>query len=647
AGPQEGTRAPAKESDTAPPPPTVGKQRKKGKQAALETIRVSVNLIDRLMNLAVELVLGRNQLRQQLSDIVFKNPQLGMIMQNVDMVASELQENILQIRMQPLGSLLNKFPRLIRDISRQLSKNAELVIEGDEVELDKSILEGLSDPLMHLIRNCLDHGIEDPSTRHSLDKPEAGKIHIRASHEGGQVNISISDDGRGINVDKLVHNALTHGLITADWARRMSDKDKIDLIFHPGLSTAEKITDISGRGVGMDVVKTNIENLGGHLEIVSLLGQGTTFNIRLPLTLAIIPCLIVGSTGYRFAVPQGNVQELVCVAGGEVAERIEQIGNADVLRLRERLLPLIRLTDVLRMPRTFVHPTTGEVMIDRRDRVADRRSKHITIDGAKVSGERRRNRDRRRTAADDMHVVVLCIGVRRFGLVVDELFDNQEIVVKPLSEHIKSCNCFAGSTIMADGRVAMILDAAGIAEFARLNFPQIDEEDRRRGYEQTRLSQAKSRGGQLFLVFNNAYDEYFALAVENIARLEKIHPQDIHRVQDRLFMNYQGEGLPIISLERFLPVSPFPQDANELYVIIPKTDGPLTGILATRILDTVETRPIINKDWYTVRGLSGSVFLDGQLTMFLDINELLKVFSENVRGNRLTGEMEKCSSDSL
>ncbi|MBF0552508.1 MAG: chemotaxis protein CheW, partial [Deltaproteobacteria bacterium] len=615
---------------------------KEGKQISPETIRVSVGLIDRLMNLAGELVLGRNQLRQELGEITQNNPKLGTIMQNVDLVTSELQENILQIRMQPVGNLLNKFPRIVRDISRQLSKEAELLIDGGEVELDRSILEGLSDPLTHLIRNCLDHGIEDPETRRAQGKPAAGRIQIKADHEGGQVNMVISDDGRGINADKLVQKALTTGIITADRARKLNDKERIDLIFHPGLSTAEVVTDISGRGVGMDVVKTNIEKLGGHLDIDSVLGRGTTVRIRLPLTLAIIPCLIVGSAGYRFAIPQGNVQELVCVPANEAFNSIEQVGNADVLRLRELLLPLVQLTEVLSLQRTFVHPKTGEVMIDRRVRVADRRweDKRESPDPDQshtgLFVNRRRSRTQRRVFCNDINVVVLRLGWRSFGLMVDELFDNQEIVVKPLSDHIKSCQCFAGATIMGDGRVAMILDAAGLAEFTRLRFAEIDEENRRRR-EAEALKAGFAAHGRSVLVFNNAYDEYFALPLEAIARLESIDRRTIQRIRDRSFVDYRGAGLPLILLEKLLPVSPFPPDAEESYVIIPKTPGPPAGILVSRILDTVETQVMVRKDQDTPRGLFGSAFVDGQLTMFLNPDELLEAFSETARTNSLHG----------
>jgi two-component system chemotaxis sensor kinase CheA len=340
---------------------------------APETIRVSVDLIDSMMNLAGELVLGRNQLRQELEDVAYQNRKLGRLIQSVDVVTSEIQEDIMQMRMQPVGNLLNKFTRVVRDLSRQLGKEVSMVIEGKEVELDKSILEGLSDPLTHLIRNSLDHGIEKPEERERLGKPRSGKLHVRTFHEGGQVNIMVIDDGGGIDPEKIVLNVVAKGFVTEEATAVMTDVEKINYILMPGMSTAETVTDVSGRGVGMDVVKTNIESMGGHLEIESSVNKGTTVRIRLPLTLAIIPSLIVGTSGNRFAIPQVNVKELFLIRAGEISNRIEKVGEAEVVRLRERLLPIVRLADVLGLERQVSLPETEGVIVDRRDKLSDRR----------------------------------------------------------------------------------------------------------------------------------------------------------------------------------------------------------------------------------------------------------------------------------
>ncbi|MGC9195223.1 MAG: chemotaxis protein CheA, partial [Syntrophobacteraceae bacterium] len=303
----------------------------KEKQKTPETIRVNVELLDILINLAGELVLGRNQLRQVLEATVDTNPRLRSVIQNVNLVTSEMQAHILQMRMQPVRNIFSRMHRLVRELCDQLSKEVELLTEGGQVELDKSILEGLIDPVVHIIRNCVDHGIETGKQRSAQGKPQKGQIRLLASHEGGQVSITISDDGRGMDPEAIVEKAVMQGLLSPEGARRLSEKDKLALIFLPGFSTAKTVTNVSGRGVGMDVVKTNVERFGGHVEIESVKGGGTTIRIRIPLTLAIISSLIVGAADQRFAIPQVNVKELVCIPTEDKRRRIEKVGTAPVL----------------------------------------------------------------------------------------------------------------------------------------------------------------------------------------------------------------------------------------------------------------------------------------------------------------------------
>ena len=623
---EEAPAPPAPGAPSEPPPPRASNDADNGRY---ETIRVPVEVIDKLMNLAGELVLGRNQLRRELEGAAHTNPRLGPLIQNVDVVTSEVQERIVQMRMQPMGNLFNKFSRLVRDASRRLRKEVDVIFEGREVELDKTILEGLSDPLIHLLRNGLDHGIEPPEIREAAGKPRRGTLHLRAFHEGGQVNITVRDDGRGIDAGKVAEKAVAQGLLTAEGAAGMSRKEKINLIFTPGFSTAEAVSEISGRGVGMDVVKTNIEKLGGHIEISSEEGKGSAVQIRLPLTLAIIPSLIVGAEGHRFAIPQANVKELVCVRAGDVAQDIEEVAGAEVLRIRGSLLPVVRLADVLDLERSFTHPSTGEAMPDRRHRLRDRRS--LAGDGSvSSSGEeeekRRRRADRRQSWHSDLYVVVLKLGGNRFGLCVDRLFDTEEIVVKPLSDHLKDVHCFAGATIMGDGRVAMILDAAGIAEHQQLRFNEVGAEERRRREAEEARRETEAGGRRPVLLFNGELEESFALPLEQVSRLEKVTPEAIHRVGEQAFMDYQGEGLALIRLEQVLPVSPLNEGLEELYVIVPKSARQPAGILASRILDTMETAvPVPDHDRPTP-ALLGSSFLDGRMTLFLDLEGLLSLF---------------------
>ncbi|KPA10538.1 chemotaxis protein CheA [Candidatus Magnetomorum sp. HK-1] len=582
-----------------------------------ETIRVPVDLIDRLMNLAGELVLGRNQLRQEIEEKVVDNPRLVNVMQNVNLVTSEIQENIMRMRMQPLSSIFNKFPRVVRDIARQLYKKAEIVIDGGEVELDKSILENLSDPLTHIIRNSLDHGIEPPEVRIKNNKPEIGEIHLTAVHEGSQVIITVSDNGRGIDSDALAEKAINTNLVTQEQVARMSVKQKINLIFLPGFSTAKTVSDISGRGVGMDVVKTNIEKLGGHVDLDSTIGKGTIVIIRLPLTLSIIPSLIVGSCNHIFAIPQINVQELVNIKASEVAKRLEKVGDATVLRLRERLLPMVWLDEVLELEK-------NEEIDDPTPLINPDNSTDIDI--VKDNGNRFLEVTQLDSLEKNVNIVVLRVGTNSFGLAVNQLFDNEEIVVKPLSRHIKDCKCFSGSTIMGDGRVAMILDTAGIADFAFLRFAEISAEERRRREQEERDKKAASKRKPI-LLFNNALDEYFGLPLSNISRLELISRDNIQLVGQREYVNYNGKGLPLIRLENFLAVNPLPE-LEELYLIIPKANGPMAGIMVSRIINILDIQEDIARDAYTPKGFLGSGFIEGYLTFFLDPEAVLQFLEE-------------------
>ena len=369
---------------------------------ALETnIRVNVSLLDRLMNLVGELVLARNQILQ------FSARQDGAFLstsQRLNLITTELQEGIMKTRMQPIGNVWNKFPRLVRDLALTCGKQVRIDMEGEDTELDKTLIEAIRDPLTHIVRNAIDHGIEAPAVRVDAGKPAEGRLFLRAFHESGQVNIEISDDGAGIDFDRVKEKALERGLITVDQAARLSTNEALNLLFSPGFSTAREVTNVSGRGVGMDVVKTNIEKIGGTVDVQSERGRGTILKIKIPLTLAIIPALVVTCDGDRYAIPQVSLIELVRLDGDEAGKKIETIRGAPVYRLRGHLLPLVYLSQVLK------------------------------LDGQSPKGDDRQ-------AA---HIVVLQVGERQFGLVVDEVNDTEEIVVKPLGKQLKGVSAFAG-----------------------------------------------------------------------------------------------------------------------------------------------------------------------------------------------------------
>jgi two-component system chemotaxis sensor kinase CheA len=500
-------------------------QSKASKEAGADTLRVKVGLLSKLMNLTGELVLGRNQLLRTMGPHALAFPGLAAILQNINQVTTELQEAAVQTRMQPIGGLFSRFPRIVRDMAKALGKQIDVEIKGAEVELDKSIVELLSDPLTHIIRNCADHALETPAERKAARKKPAGLISLHAFHEGGQVNIVVHDDGRGIDAAKIAQKAIQKGLITKAQADSYSEQELVNLIFAPGFSMAEKVSEISGRGVGMDVVRTNVEKLGGQVEIDTALGFGTTVRLRLPLTLAIMPAMIVGTEDQRFAIPQVDVLELVWVQAEDAGKRIERVQGAEVLRLRDKLLPLVRLSSILEMERTFVHPETKERKPDLRQALADRRSGQAERE--------ERGKGRREDWRSDYNVVVLQLGASQFGIIVDELHDFEEIVVKPLSNYLEGPACFSGSTILGDGRVIMILDCSGIAARARLRFLDLKAEERKRQEEeQQRLSVLASKRSSVIL-FEAGGTERFAIPQDQVLRLEKIQGSAIEHVGAR------------------------------------------------------------------------------------------------------------------
>jgi two-component system chemotaxis sensor kinase CheA len=616
--------------------------------AGSETLRVKVDLLTSLMNLAGELVLSRNQLLRALEGHHKEIHGLGPILQNVNQVTTEMQEGIMQTRMQPIGTVFSRFPRIVRDMSRQLGKQIEVQIQGAEVELDKSIVEMLADPLTHIIRNCADHALEPPLVRQSAGKNPTGNILLRAYHEGGQVNIEIRDDGRGIDHKKVGQKAVQKGVITEAQLAEMTEREVVNLIFAPGFSTAEQVSEVSGRGVGMDVVRTNTEKLGGHVDVETQVGRGTTVRLRLPLTLAIIPSMVVGVSGQRFAIPQVNVVEFVWVKAAEVRQRIEQVQGALVLRLRDKLLPLVRLSDVLSMERTYIHPETGERKPDQRKDLIDRRGME---DGkpepaaeappakkgrkSKAQAEKQeseaaptRGQDRRSDWRSDHNIVVLRLGNNAFGAIVDELFDIEEIVVKPLSTFIQGTKCFSGATILGDGRVIMILDAGGLATTAHLHFTDLQAQEKKRAEEEAERAMLKASRRRSVILFKAADEEHFAVPQEKVQRLERLLASQIQKVGDKEFMQYRDEGLPLVRLDRHMEVRPIPKGLEELYVIIPKCTGtrggiPTAGILISTILDAVDVDTELKPSEIRGTGLLGSAMVNEHLTLFLDPDPLL------------------------
>lgn len=538
-----------------------------------ETIRVSVPLLNKLMDLAGELVLSRNQLRQRLEHETL--PGIKNLLGRMDLITSELQESIMNTRMQPMRGLFDRLPRMVRDISQKLGKEVDLELEGGDVELDRSILETLSDPMTHLIRNALDHGMETPSERVARGKRGTGTLHVRAYHESGQVIVEIVDDGRGIDGARVKAKAVERGVIPQEVADAMTALESIRLVFQAGLSTVEEVTDVSGRGVGMDVVRTNIQQLGGLVELESVVGEGTVVRIRLPLTLAIIPSLIVSTAGCRFAIPQVNLVEVVRIHVEEMDRRLQTVRGVEMLRIREQLLPL--------------------VWLDRT----------LGLENESRAGE------------EHLNIIVLRADGGSYGLVVDELLDSEEIVVKPLSAFVKSCEWFAGATILGDGAVSMILDVHGLVKRAGLQLRRIPDVHESTGVEAD--SSARS-----LIVFTVASRERFALPLGDLQRLERVAIDQIEQVGMQEYIQHRGRAIPLIRLEQLLPVGALDVAQDELFVLIPRLSGGSAGILASRIVDTLVSDLEPDEEDADTPGLLGKAILDGHLTLFLETAGLLR-----------------------
>ena len=539
------------------------------------TIRLNVTLLDSLMTLAGELVLSRNQLNESLARQDDRGIRSGA--QRVSLVTSELQEVVTQTRMQPVGGLFSKFPRLVRDLARDLGKDAQLKLEGGEVEIDKTILEGLSDPLTHMVRNSVDHGIEPSAERVAAGKPALGTVTLKASHQAGQVVIEISDDGKGLAAEKIAASSIAKGLITREQVQSMSEREKMALVFLPGVSTAEKVSAVSGRGVGMDVVKTNLDRLGGKIEIDSAPGQGSRFRIKLPLTLAIIPSLLVSDGGQRFAIPQVSVGELIRIPAAQLAERTDRVGDAQVLNVRDRLVPMLFLADALGLPRP-------------------------------------------ESSSRALNVVLVDTGAFEYGLVVEDLHDTVEIVVKPLGRHLKSLHDYAGATILGDGRVAAILDVAGLAARANLTAGTAETASR-----QT-VSERASSSGELhsLLVFHNAPEETCAVPIEQVSRIERVRPAQVQHLGGRRTMQYCGASLPLVALHDTAAVGELSEEQQWVVIVFERLGRPL-GLLAAEPLDMLEAE--LNIDPVTLRqkGIGGSAVLKDRTILLLDIFELADV----------------------
>lgn len=531
-------------------------------------IRVQVDLLDKLMNLVGELVLSRNQILQISTGL--ESTALSSACQRINLVTSELQVHVMQTRMQPVSTLMNRFPRIIRDLCAQTGKEAKFTMDGQDTGLDRTILEAVKDPLTHILRNSVDHGLEAPQVRTARGKSARGHIHIRAYHEGGQVTIEINDDGAGVNLERVKEKAVSQGLVTAQEAQRMCERDALQLLFQPGFSTAATVTNLSGRGVGMDVVRTSVEKIGGSVDLSTVPGQGTQVKLRLPLTLAIIPALLVSSNGQRYAIPQVNLQELVRLEGAEAQAGIERIYGAEVYRLRGQLLPLLRLRSVLGTP----------------------------IE-----------------TSDTLNIVVVNADGAPFGLIVDGVCDTEEIVVKPLTRELKQLQLYAGATIMGDGTVALILDVAGLGRTSKLH----QEKSKDRDKEETQSQSDPSC--QSLLLFRLSGNEQFAIPLTLLSRLEEFHSNQVEMVRGEQVVQYRGRLLKLIDMAGHFGM--MSHHGSETYrVLVFNYEGTDLGLMVEEILDVVDDTLVLEPG-SSGRGVMGTAVIAGKATTVVDLLQLV------------------------
>ncbi|MCA9175670.1 MAG: hybrid sensor histidine kinase/response regulator [Planctomycetales bacterium] len=570
---------------------TAGRKQERTSTEYVPSLRVPTAVLDQLMNTVGELVLGRNQLVRSVE--VQDLASIQSVTLRIDQIASELQEAVTQTRMHPLGNIFGRFPRVVRDLSSKLGKQCSVVVDGEDVEVDKTIVEAIGEPLTHLVRNAVDHGIEDPHERLAVGKPAAGVLRIKSYHAAGKVHIDIEDDGAGIDTNQLRRRAVSKGLLTPDVAGQMSDHEALQLIFRPGFSTAAKISDVSGRGVGMDVVRTKIEKMGGAVEVDSKLGVGTAIQITLPLTLAIIPSMLVSCRGRTYAIPQMNIVELVRVRAAEIEQRINCIKGSQVLRLRGRLLPLIPLEQVLGV-----------------------------ADSCEPSPTR------------SLQIVIVGSGQLQYGLMVDRIDDAEEIVVKMLGRHLKKCNCLSGATILGDGQVAPILDVAGIAAHCDLRTTHGPALEHCRKVNERGSAPATCDvphvGRVPLMVF--AYSrERFAIPMGLVSRIERVRADDLESCDGCMALHRGGSAVPLLNLADLIDAPPAlemsafdarPRSFRNVYVVVFRLQDKELGLVVPHLIDVGDVPLDVDPVTFRRPGVAGSLMIEGAPARLLDLPQL-------------------------
>ncbi|MGH1403583.1 MAG: hybrid sensor histidine kinase/response regulator [Alphaproteobacteria bacterium] len=582
---------------------TVQKQARKKAVQTTQSLRVNVDVLENLMTMVSELVLTRNQLLQIVrahGETEFSAP-----LQRLNHVVSDLQEGVMKTRMQPIGNAWSKLPRIIRDLSIELSKKIELEMKGQDTELDRQVLEMIKDPLTHMVRNSGDHGIENPDERIAAGKSETGKIVLEAYHEGGHIIIKISDDGKGLSEEKIKNKIIANGLATPEELKEMSAQQVQQFIFKAGFSTAEAVTAVSGRGVGMDVVRTNIEKIGGSIELKSVEGQGSTFTIKIPLTLAIVSALIVEASSERFAIPQLAVRELVMVSQhGD--NRIEYIKGSPVFRLRDRLLPLISLSKILGLGGD---PSKDLRQKDKSNEISEELNADAG-DSDNTTTSPVQTMSLEDSKRDNLYIVIAQVGGYEFGIIVDRVFDTEEIVVKPVAQILKHLDLFSGNTILGDGSVIMILDPNGIANATG----SIDTSENKDAEHAIGSLKPDTEKKTPLLLFNTGDNTRKAVPLSLVSRLENVKFENIEYSSGQMMVQYRGSLMPLIPFNSSVQVG---ADA-EKPVLVFADNVQSMGIIVEEIVDIVEEHINVQLS-STQGGLLGSAIIHEQATDVVDI----------------------------
>jgi two-component system chemotaxis sensor kinase CheA len=546
-------------------------------------IRVDVDLLDTLLNMVGELVLARNQLVRGVMET--GDAVLVRSAQRLGMITSELQAGIMKTRMQPIEHIWSKLPRVIRDLSNGLGKQVQLVMEGKETELDRSLLEAVKDPLTHLVRNAVDHGIEEPERRVASGKGPEGTLTLRAYHEGGHVAVEVADDGAGLNVERIAQKAVENGLLRPEQIAAMDRRDIMAMVFQPGFSTADKVTNVSGRGVGMDVVKTNIENIGGAVSVDSTPGEGTVWRLTIPLTLAIIQALTVDCGDQRYVVPQVAVLELVFIDGQST--KIEYASGAPVYRLRGKLLPLVRLDRAL---------------------------------GLEVGGDQ------------GVYIMVLQADGRRFGLVVDRVLNTEEVVVKALNSRFKDIGLYAGATILGDGKVGLILDISSLARRSHLGA----DADRKNMIDASRASGGSGSGERLLVTAVG--ERRVAIPLDTVTRLEEFPRDRIEHAGSREVVQYRGQILPLVRLSHLLGAYGEEPEGDTVSVVVYSEGGRSVALVVDRIVDIAENSTTARRD-AEEDGLVGTAVIQQRVTELLDVRRAILAADPNFYADMAADDM--------